>query len=104
MISVATKTALSLEVRQELTCEECQTNCLTCSAIDTQTCTKCREGLLLMEDSKACLNACPTGYTNVYKPESQDNICQKCDLGCSECIDSRYHCTICEPGFVFYKY
>lgn len=37
-------------------------------------------------------------------PLIRDSVCAKCVDGCAECMYSRDHCTVCEPGFVFHQF
>ena len=104
--SVATfmpSTALE-PVKQELTCEMCDENCLTCEADDVSVCTECREGLKLIERTRECVDECPAGTADVWIPLTEDIICAECALGCKECLYSRDTCTVCEPGKKFYDY
>ena len=105
-ISVATfvpSTALE-PVKQELTCEMCNENCLTCEADDVSICTECREGLKLIERTKECVDTCPIGTADVWIPLTEDTICAECAPGCTECIYSRDTCTVCELSKKFFDY
>ena len=105
-ISVATYTPYTDAdlVKQELTCEMCHENCLTCSEEDTAICTECREGLKMVERTKECVKACPVGTADIWIPLTEDVICAECAPGCSECMYDRDHCTACEDGLKFFDF
>ena len=90
--------------KQELTCELCNVNCLTCDEKNTQICLECRDGLKMIETKKQCVTECPSKTAEVWIPLTKDTICVECAPGCEECKNSRDHCTICEDGFVFFEF
>ena len=93
-----------LGVKQELTCELCNVNCLTCDGSNTEICLECRDGLKMLETTKSCIPDCPIGTADVWIPLTKDTVCAECAPGCTECEYSREHCTVCESGFVFYDF
>ena len=105
-ISVATYTPSTATdfVKQELTCEMCHENCLTCEEDDTAICTECREGLKMVERTQECVNMCPVGTADIWVPLTEDIICAECVPGCSECMYSRGYCTACNEGLKFFDF
>jgi len=89
-------------VLQTKTCELCNANCLTCDPLNPDICTECRRGLVMVENTKQCLSACPAKTATVWIPLTKDTLCAQCLDGCKECEYSRDHCTTCEDGFVFH--
>ena len=105
-ISVA-NTILSTDanpVKQEKICELCHDMCAKCDPFETDICSECAEGLKMIETTKQCFTECPRGTADVYIPLTRDSVCVECSLGCSDCLQSRDHCTACKPGFIFYNY
>jgi proprotein convertase subtilisin/kexin type 5 len=94
--------AVALGDFQSLTCELCHENCLTCDPFNTNVCTECRDGLKMIEKTKACAAECPSKTAEMWIPLTQDTVCARCLDGCAECMYSRDHCTVCEEGFFLY--
>ena len=102
-LSVANSNALTLK-GQTKTCDLCNENCLTCSDTDTEICLECRSGLKMLETEKTCLTQCPKGTAEVWIPLVEDTVCAECAPGCTECENSREHCTVCKDDFFFYDF
>ena len=92
------------EMGQTKTCNVCDETCRTCDPFDANICTECQADLKMLETEKKCVTQCPFGTAEVWIPLTQDTVCAECAPGCSECVNSREHCTVCQNNFFFHDY
>ena len=77
-------------------CIYCQDpNCLICSNLNINKCSKCVPGLILYKDE--CLTKCPVGTTK--NPDT--NTCSPCSIYCDQCDMKK--CIKCTPGFYVFE-
>ncbi|CAD8190791.1 unnamed protein product [Paramecium octaurelia] len=78
------------------TCDQCNSNCLTCLADTNKDCLTCPAGKVLNIQnviSGECQTNCLVGFYKV------NDGCSKCWKGCSACMDSTQACLTCASKF-----
>lgn len=76
-----------------ITCQLCQTDCLTCT--DNTHCTGCSSTTFLLNSS--CVSSCPAGTYTLSR------VCSSCPLNCLVCSSANGTCTTCQSGFYLYS-
>lgn len=74
-------------------CESCDKSCASCSANSRETCSKCADKNLLLQEGK-CVEKCGDGF---FKSLSE-NRCLNCHKNCATCND-RENCLTCKSGY-----
>ena len=46
-----------------------------------------------------CVEICPSGYFKHFIEETNEQICMRCGVLCSECTESLDNCTKCIDGY-----
>lgn len=81
---------------QSKQCKPCDSSCSACFGSSSNQCSACKSQSYLYAPSSTCVSACPSGY----RPNSQQNVCEKCLISyCSVCTSGTSQCDTCNSGF-----
>ena len=82
----------SLQGNNAYQCLACDSKCQSCNGSSEYDCTSCQETYYFLDGM--CLSECPEGMF----PNSEENRCQKCPIGCTSCT-SLTKCSTCDATY-----